>query len=158
MVVSDGMVENARKLRLPKFGQTRPQKPSSVRDRLSASKPASVATDSWARSRRRRGIAAMWRIATSSLNRPSAPSDTRFGMPGSDAKPSDVMPGDVPEQVELRDAVEPGETGEAVVGERPVDQQVSDLLVVACRRAPTVAVRATSSAAGSGAAAAARRL
>ena len=37
----------------------------------------------------------------------------------------------MPEQVELRDAVEPGETGEAAVGERTIDQQVSDLVVVA---------------------------
>ena len=78
--------------RLPKFGHSRPQNPSSVCDRLSASKPSSVATASCARSRRRRGIAAMCRIATSSLNRPSAPSTSRFGSVAECAKPSDVMP------------------------------------------------------------------
>ena len=32
--------------------------------------------------------------------------------------------GDVPEEIEFKDAVESGEAGDALVGERPVDQQV----------------------------------
>ena len=115
--------EARRNPRLPRFGHSRPQIDSSVLDRLSASKPSSVATVSWARSLRRRGIAAKCRMATSSLNLPSAPSAPGSAGATRCAKPARRDAGDVPEEIELGHAVETGQAGEPVVGEWPIDQQ-----------------------------------
>ena len=111
--------------RLPKLGHSRPQKDSSVFDRLNATKPSSVATDSCARSLRRRGIAAICRMATSSLSLPSQPSDREIRQVNQVREAVRCDAAHVPEQIEFEDAFKAGQAGESIVAERPVDEQVA---------------------------------
>ena len=62
-----------------RFGHSRPQMYSMVRDRLRAAKPSSVATVPCAISMRSRGIAAMCRMAVSLQSVPFAPERAKVG-------------------------------------------------------------------------------
>ncbi len=66
----------------------------------------------------------MWRIAMSSLSAPSAPSEARFGQADEMREAVGGDAGDVPEEIELGDALETRQRREPCIRERSVDQQV----------------------------------
>ena len=154
---SAGIVEKARNARLPKFGHTRPQNPSIVCDRLSASKPVlgrdRLLRAQLAQPRHRRDVPhrhVVAQLAVGAEREKVRQSRQRREAVGRD-------PGDVPEQIEVDHAFETSQAGEPVVGERPVDQQMPDDVRIVLADSRRSEGRARSSAAGRCAAAAGPR-